>query len=156
MPNRSYVPRNSPPDRRDHFNAHPERVVLAVVSTVVGVLIFAAAIVEDFVPSRSVDSLGLGTSAGIGILLTAGGVAACWGTLTCHGEMRTVWNVLRAGLFALACGWGSYALSVAIIYPSSIIPWLTSSSLAVIFGITFWVTRQKENNLRTLVAPEEC
>lgn len=154
MPNRSYVPRNSPPNRRDHFNAHPAQVIFSVVSVLVGGLLIAAALVQGFVPSRSVENLPLLVSAGVALLLGVGGVLTFWATLTCHDEMRTVWLALRSGLFALAFGWGSYALSVAAVYPNSIIPWLSSAGISATFGVTFWVTRWRENNLRALVSPE--
>lgn len=151
MPDRSYEPLHDPPSRLDHFKAHLDRVILSVTSVGVGALVVAAVFIDGFVPSSSVESLALGPSLAVGGLLGAGGVMTLWGTITTHAEMRTVWNVLRTGLLALATGWLAYALTVLAIHPSSVIPWLSSLGLSTLWAASFWVTRRGESYLRGLL-----
>lgn len=148
MPNRQYIPRNSPPSRFDHLMAHIGLVVMLVwqlgtaLLTAVGDLIgYPPALDTDGLPFELFRYL-------IAFMVVLGSIMTLTGVLSLKEEPGHVWRRLKGGLTLLAGAWPAYIVSLLIVNPAALQPIWSATMNSVLAGAALWVVIDTEKRTR--------
>lgn len=147
MPLHGYTTDRRPPTNRDHALAHPYSISLALWQILAGGSVLAS-LLWDFSLSRSISRMPDPLIAGICGLLLIGGVTIIRGLLDDSDDLMTGWRIERFGLILSATAWTAYAATVAVSYPSSVLGWSLSLTLALSLLMRHRATVLEERRVR--------